>query len=127
VVQLGLVRRVAFAYMTPETWAKFAPFAATLSNAIGTLIFLIGAVLRTRFRFVFSVNAAAALLFTLSTSYWLVVSLQQTYGMSLLSREALSRLFPVQALCAYTAVPLGLIGIAMLVWQARRCDRDRHT
>lgn len=105
--------------MTPETWRNIAPFAVALSNAAGTLIFVVGALLNTRFRLAFVVNAAAAFLFTVSTAYWLVLPLKRLYGISLLSRDALIRCFPLQALCAYIAVPLGLFGICMLVWRAR--------
>jgi ABC-type uncharacterized transport system permease subunit len=113
--------------MTPETWEKFAPIAATFSNAMGALIFLVGAFVKTRFRFAFIVNAVATLLFTASNIFWLIMSLQQRHVISPLSREAVIHLFPAQALCAYAAVPIGLIGIGMLVWQARQPDQSGRT
>jgi hypothetical protein len=106
--------------MTPDTWEKLASMLAALSNLLGAAIFLLGAVLSSRFRLAFALMAGAASLFTISNLFWLAMSLERTCGISLLSREDFIQLFPVQALCAYIAVPLGLIGSGVLVWQVKR-------
>lgn len=108
--------------MTPDTWQKWAPIIAALSNFVGAAIFFVGALRSSRFRAGFTLMAIAASLFTLSNLFWIAVCFDQTRGTSLLSRDTFIHLFPVQAFCAYVAVPIGVLGSGILVWQTSRRD-----
>jgi hypothetical protein len=112
--------------MTPDTWQRWAPIVAALSNLVGAAIFSIGALRSSRFRAGFSLMAIAALLFTLSNFFWVAVCFDQTRGTSFLSRDTFIHLFPVQALCAYVAVPVIMLGSGILVWQTSIRDSNRN-
>ena len=79
------------------------------STLVIAAIFLYGA-LFSRFRLACGLIALSGPFFLFSQLYWLVIRVQQSSGLILLSKEAIRALFPIQAFIFYLGVPIVIIG-----------------
>jgi hypothetical protein len=102
--------------MSPSSFSWITTILGPVSSLLISAIFFYGA-LQSRFRLAFSIIASAGLFFFASYLFWLSFQLQQTLGLSLLSKETFQTLFPLQALSLYVGVVMVIIGDVMLVWQ----------
>jgi hypothetical protein len=102
--------------MTPETYSWISVLVSPLSTLLIGAIFLYGA-LTSRFRLAFGLIACGGMFFLISHTYWLVLQIQHSFGLALLSREGARILFPIQAIIHYFGLAVVITGDALLVWQ----------
>jgi hypothetical protein len=104
-----------------DTYFVILAVITPVSNFVIAAVFSYGAVY-SRYRTALGLIALGVVFEGLSQLYWLLLQLQRSYGLALLSREVGRALFPMQAAFVYLGLAVVLAGDVMMVWQLTRRD-----